>query len=212
MRSSLLGSALALSAVAVAAPSSAAAPLSLVAIGDWGGDSDEHPTTAAQVAAAAGMAKIADEVNADSILLLGDNFYTHGVSSSTSSRFNETFEQVGFVRYCKCSALTISGLCCASPLTHRPTPPQVYDVEHFGKLPFHVVAGNHDHYGNVQAQLDYHGSARWNFPSVSGRVWRGGYCFSGGLRQLESARGGDLQYREQQERRKRPEGAQSKRS
>ena len=31
---------------------------------------------------------------------------------------------------------------------------------------FYVVAGNHDHLGSVQAQLDYHGSERWRFPSL----------------------------------------------
>merc|ERR1711865_213152 len=32
---------------------------------------------------------------------------------------------------------------------------------------FHVLAGNHDHYGNVQAQIDYTSrSDRWSFPSL----------------------------------------------
>ena len=116
MRAFSFGTIVGVSATALVVTS--AAPLSLVAIGDWGGDSDAQPTTAAQIAAAAGMSKVADETGAEAILLLGDNFYTHGVSSSTSSRFNETFEQV-------------------------------YDVQHFGKLPFYVVAGNHDHYGKL---------------------------------------------------------------
>ena len=111
------------------------APLSLVCIGDWGGESDEKPSNAAQQAASAGMSKVSEEIGAQGILLLGDNFYLHGVESNTSVRFQETFEDV-------------------------------YPVEAFKNLPFYVIAGNHDHRGNVQAQIDYHGSARWHFPHL----------------------------------------------
>lgn len=35
------------------------------------------------------------------------------------------------------------------------------------QIPWYVVAGNHDHLGNVTAQLDYHSmDGRWNFPSL----------------------------------------------
>ena len=124
---------------AVAAAQHAAAqqaPLSLMAIGDWGGDNDQQPANAAEIAAAKGMSAKATELAASAVLLLGDNFYLHGVSSSSSSRFNQTFENV-------------------------------YSPDMFGKLPFYVVAGNHDHRGSVQAQIDYSArSARWNFPSL----------------------------------------------
>ena len=43
---------------------------------------------------------------------------------------------------------------------------EVYPVEAFKSLPFFVIAGNHDHAGNVQAQIDYHGSPRWHFPEL----------------------------------------------
>ena len=37
---------------------------------------------------------MATQLEADRVYLLGDNFYTQGVSSVDSTRFNETFEQV----------------------------------------------------------------------------------------------------------------------
>ena len=81
------------------------------------------------------MAAAAGALGAEAVLLLGDNFYTHGVETSTSSRFRDTFEAV-------------------------------YPPSLFRQLPFYVVAGNHDHRGNVQAQIDYHGSPRWHFPAL----------------------------------------------
>jgi len=107
---------------------------SLLYVGDWGGSSDSHPTTAAEITTAGGMAKKAKELSADGVLLLGDNFYTHGVKSADSSRFVKTFEEV---------------------------------FANFGDTPFHVIAGNHDHEGNAQAQVEYSAkSSHWNFPSL----------------------------------------------
>lgn len=77
-----------------APPSPSAVGLSLLAVGDWGGSSDNHPTTSGQISAAAGMSQIADQINAQGILLLGDNFYDHGVHTCKSKRFQETFEDV----------------------------------------------------------------------------------------------------------------------
>ena len=119
----------------IAASFGAAAPLSLLCLGDWGGASDAAPTTRAQLADARGMAAAAGALGAEAVLLLGDNFYTHGVETNTSSRFRDTFEAV-------------------------------YPPSLFRQLPFYVVAGNHDHRGNVQAQIDYHGSPRWHFPAL----------------------------------------------
>ena len=63
-------------------------------VGNWGGGSDDEPTTKAEVAVAAGIRSVATQLEADRVYLLGDNFYTQGVSSVDSTRFNETFEQV----------------------------------------------------------------------------------------------------------------------
>ena len=117
-----------------AAPASAG--LSLVMVGDWGGHNDTDPTTPGQVSTASGMASVAASLGADTVILLGDNFYYEGVTTADSRRFNDTFEQV-------------------------------YTPELYGDdTTFWAIAGNHDHKGNVSAQIEHSTmSERWNFPS-----------------------------------------------
>merc|ERR1740130_1566824 len=82
------------------------------------------------------MSKVADEISAQGILLLGDNFYYSGVSDCKSKRFEEGFEEV-------------------------------YTIKEFKNLPFHVIAGNHDYRGDINAQVQYKDAAgRWLFPSL----------------------------------------------
>mmetsp|Transcript_71635 Transcript_71635/g.155895 ORF Transcript_71635/g.155895 Transcript_71635/m.155895 type:complete len:354 (+) Transcript_71635:60-1121(+) len=107
-----------------------------LAIGDWGGWSNSVPVSKWQLQTADGMNKVANELGVSKVFLLGDNFYDRGVKSNTSKRFNQTFEEVFGTK------------------------------EHLQDLPFHVIAGNHDYYGKVQAQMDYKGSHRWQFPSL----------------------------------------------
>mmetsp|Transcript_63391 Transcript_63391/g.105303 ORF Transcript_63391/g.105303 Transcript_63391/m.105303 type:complete len:323 (-) Transcript_63391:183-1151(-) len=124
----------------------------LLYVGDWGGESDSQPTTAAQITSATGMAKVAKELGAESILLLGDNFYLHGVPAIDSKRFEATFEHV-------------------------------YSTDLFGGLPFRVIAGNHDHLGNVSAQMQYSGrDSRWSFPSLYYNLHYNWTTISGGSR------------------------------
>jgi len=114
----------------------AAAGVSFVAVGDWGGHSDHHPTTDAQVETASGMASVAKALSSSAVLLLGDNFYESGVVDKSSPRFQQTFEDV-------------------------------YRTDLFSSLPFLVVAGNHDHRGNVSAQTCYMDTgSRWHFPDL----------------------------------------------
>ena len=41
----------------------------------------------------------------------------------------------------------------------------VFNGSNIESVPFYVVAGNHDHYGNATAEVDYsHVSSRWIFP------------------------------------------------
>lgn len=102
-------------------------------VGDWG-----WPGYPAQGKAAKGMAKVAKELNIDSVLMLGDNYYDYGIDEemgTSDDQFQNTYENV-------------------------------YTTELFGNLVFHVLAGNHDHIGDVQAQIDYSSlSKHWSFPS-----------------------------------------------
>jgi tartrate-resistant acid phosphatase type 5 len=112
--------------------------LHFLAMGDWGGSAHSPYTTSAEVNTAKGMNKVAGSLGAKFALALGDNFYDHGLDSVDSDRFDKTFEQ----------CFDGSNLQASNGFT------------------FHVVAGNHDHLGNVQAQIDYSSkSERWSFPS-----------------------------------------------
>ncbi|XP_008278160.1 tartrate-resistant acid phosphatase type 5a isoform X2 [Stegastes partitus] len=105
-----------------------------LAIGDWGGVNYAPYTTAVQKATAREMSKVAEQLGADFVLALGDNFYYKGVNSVDSPRFKDTFESV----------YTAKSL----------------------RVPWYVLAGNHDHAGNVKAQIEYSGkSDRWKFPA-----------------------------------------------
>lgn len=111
--------------------------LHFLVMGDWGGSESSPYTTSSEVALAKGMNTAAEQLGAKFALALGDNFYSHGLDSVDSSRFDDTFEQ----------CFSGSNLQASNGFT------------------FHVVAGNHDHRGNVQAQIDYtQHSERWSFP------------------------------------------------
>jgi tartrate-resistant acid phosphatase type 5 len=106
-------------------------------MGDWGGQVWPPYTTSMEIATASGMGKVASNLSSTFALALGDNFYDHGVASVTDTRFKDTFEDV-----------------FTAPSLQSP-------------FNFRVIAGNHDHRGNVTAQIDYEGvSDRWNFPSL----------------------------------------------
>ena len=100
-------------------------------MGDWGGQDTKPFYTSQEAMTATGMQKIGDANNASFALALGDNFYSFGIQTVESTRFQDTFENV---------------------FTNQ--------------IPFHVLAGNHDHRGNVSAQIAYSGhSKRWTYPS-----------------------------------------------
>ena len=85
---------------------------------DWGGSEAKPFTTEAELACGQSMGEMQPQVDAKFALALGDNFYSHGISSDvTDSRFNNTFENA------------------------FPSPNLMTDGF------FRVVAGNHDHAG-----------------------------------------------------------------
>lgn len=61
--------------------------IKFLAIGDWGGVPYPPYITAVQKATAREMSKVADQMGADFVLALGDNFYYKGVDSVDSPRF-----------------------------------------------------------------------------------------------------------------------------
>jgi len=112
--------------------------INFCAIGDWGGREWFPYFTYAQRQTAIGMGKVADTIDSQFVVALGDNFYHSGVEKGDSYRFKRTFEDV-------------------------------YSAASLTKIPWYVIGGNHDHYGNITAQIAYsqeHPDGRWVFPSL----------------------------------------------
>lgn len=122
--------------------------LTFLAMGDWGGAPSPPWTTPAEVQTAAGMQKVASTMTPTPMfaLALGDNFYTTGIQGDAHAvRFNDTFENV------------FTGSNLQSPFEFR------------------ILAGNHDHYGNVTAQIARSEiSKRWVFPDLWYTFTKGG--------------------------------------
>jgi hypothetical protein len=112
--------------------------LNFLVMGDWGGSGSSPFTTGGEIATAKGMGLVGAATNSKFALALGDNFYSSGIGTDEHDpRFQSTFENV----------FTADSL-------------KADDY-------FRVVAGNHDHYGNVTAQIAYSAhSNRWSFPSL----------------------------------------------
>lgn len=99
--------------------------LNFLVMADWGGQPTAPYTTSGEISTAGGMGRIAETMNASFALAVGDNFYSSGIATDVDDpRFKHTFEDV----------FTASSL--QGP-----------------RFPFYVIAGNHDHGGNVTAQV-----------------------------------------------------------
>ena len=57
-----------------------ASALTLLAVGDWGGSSNEEPTSQNQLAVADAMKMVAAAKKPEAVLMMGDNFYARGLS------------------------------------------------------------------------------------------------------------------------------------
>eukprot|EP01043_Picozoa_sp_COSAG02_P004585 COSAG02_NODE_121_length_35326_cov_25.450819_17_plen_846_part_00 len=133
----------------------AASGLGILATGDWGGIGTPPYYNDVQMANANAMAGVmADpltEVVPSLGLLLGDNFYNRGIDCLNDPEEN----------------------CVSDSHSHRfeRTFENVFSQPAFDEFPFYTVLGNHDHYGNATAQLEYStqrmGSGRWHFPAKS---------------------------------------------
>lgn len=112
-------------------------PISFVAMGDWGGP-DKTFTTDAQLSTAEMMNKYASTKNLSFILLLGDNFYPHGLYNDHDASFDETFRKV-YLR-----------------------------KRNLKKKKWYVVAGDHDHHkGNAAHETKYTKQCdAWIFPDL----------------------------------------------
>ena len=121
---------------AAADPSANPGSLGFLAVGDWGGLPFWPYHSPGQKATAKGMGKVAEMIDAEFVVALGDNFYFSGIKDSHSERFQQTFQDV-------------------------------YTAESLQK-PWYAIAGNHDHKGNVSAQIEYtsvDGTGKWQFPA-----------------------------------------------
>uniref|UniRef100_A0A915KBB5 Tartrate-resistant acid phosphatase type 5 n=1 Tax=Romanomermis culicivorax TaxID=13658 RepID=A0A915KBB5_ROMCU len=105
------------------------------AIGDWGGLPIWPYRSPVQWKVAEALADKAREENFDFYISLGDNFYLIGVKNDRDKRFRQE------------------------------TFEKVYSTKVLQEKPWYIMAGNHDHNGNVTAQIAYsRKSDRWIFP------------------------------------------------
>lgn len=104
-----------------------------MSLGDWGGTDAPHYTTDSQCESGRGLNTIAEKYNVDTILAVGDNFYHSGVTFKDRDK-----------RFAR-------------------TFNDVYNGPALQNAKFYAVAGNHDHRGQVKAQINYP-NPRWYFP------------------------------------------------
>ena len=114
------------------------ADLHFLAVADWGGLPVWPWSSPAQRRVAHAMGAVAEMHDTAFALSLGDHFYFNGVRSVDDPRFQRTFEDV-----------------YDSPALH-------------GEGFWRMVGGNHDHDGNISAQLAYaaHPGSRWHYPEL----------------------------------------------
>ena len=131
--------------VSSSVPEPAPQPLVFFATADWGGQAVAPFTTPGQLAAATAMGTVAAAAGSHPsfVLAAGDNFYMTGLPAPLPD--------------------------AASAQRVAATFQDVYTAPGL-RVPWYVVAGNHDWVGDVQAETALNGSAatggRWNMPSL----------------------------------------------
>eukprot|EP00038_Savillea_parva_P008042 m.174280 g.174280 ORF g.174280 m.174280 type:complete len:460 (-) comp13812_c0_seq1:274-1653(-) len=92
-----------------------------------------------QYATAEGMGVVAADLSAQFVVALGDNFYGSGIHPSDGPDGEYRFKK---------------------------TFEDVYNATSLQNIPFYAIAGNHDHLGNVSAQIAYAYThkTRWTYP------------------------------------------------
>lgn len=113
----------------------------LLQLGDWGGDqnANDQYTTPAQIATANAMGIIGEELYIQGVLALGDNFYYQGIDGACNlDSCSERFNMT-FVDVYNSTSL---------------------------QVPWYVISGNHDWYGNVSAEIEYSKiNQNWVYPN-----------------------------------------------
>ena len=113
--------------------------MTFLAIGDWGGDTNLIPVTITEEENNIGMAKVARES-------------TNGEVDFVMA-LGDNFYVKGINGDATCKRF-------------KETFDDVFDSKEL-QVPWYVIAGNHDHYGNVTAQIEHTKlSERWTFPSL----------------------------------------------
>jgi hypothetical protein len=127
--------------VAAASAQDPSSTYNFLTLADWGNDSP------GQVAAAAGLGDVAAQIDANMVFLLGDNFYGSGIHTTSDGGKDGPNGEIRI----------------------KKTFEDVYTAPSLKDIPFYAIAGNHDHNGNVTAQIHYTNNSqnvggRWKFP------------------------------------------------
>ncbi len=114
------------------------------------------------------MGKIADTLDTQFVLALGDNFYFDGVKDVDDPRFKVEQDYFGFFGFFEQNVLETALLQKVFYSCNKISFPQFQEtfedvfVSKSQQRNWYLVAGNHDHHGNVTAQIEYSKrSKRW---------------------------------------------------